>query len=150
MHLFDIFTGTKRPKAGTPVKPHATLRATLVALNRDTAPWHIRAAAPDDQCDLVAEWRIVDAKWYEIFAKASLTRSFQIFLKFDDAKSEVRAVDREWSVEWTSGVPKLHAVAKAFRGQKEEKAKPKVKRKVVEKPKPAAKQRCIYRNFFRR
>lgn len=120
MGLFDVFTGTKRPKTGTPVKPQAALRETLLALNRDTAPWHIREAAPDDNCDLVVEWRIVDAKWNEIFAKAGIKRVFKIYLKFDAAKNEVRAVDREWSVEWRAGVPSLRVVAEAFRGQKAE------------------------------
>ncbi len=120
MGLFDIFTGTKRPKAGTPVKPQAALAETLLALNRDTAPWHIRKTAPDDKCDLVVEWRIVDAKWYEVFAKAGLKRAFKILLKFDAAKNEVRAVDQEWSVEWNAGVPALQIAAAAFRGQKTE------------------------------
>ncbi len=120
MGLFDALTGTKKPKAGTPVKPLAELRGDLLALNRDSAPWHIRAAAPEEKCDLVVEWRIVDAKWYEIFAKAGLKSVFKIFLKFDDAKKEVRGVDQEWTVEWRAGVPSLSVVATAFRGQKAE------------------------------
>ena len=120
MGLFDALTGTKKPKSGTPVKPQAELRANLLALNRDTAPWHIREAKPEDKCDLVVEWRIVDAKWYEIFAKAGLKSAFKIFLKFDDAKKEVRGVDQEWTVEWRAGVPSLSIAASAFRGQKAE------------------------------
>jgi hypothetical protein len=120
MGLFDMFTGTKAPKAGTPVKPQAELRTALLALNRDTAPWHIREATPDEKCDLTVEWRIVDAKWYEIFAKAGLKSAFKIFLKFDEAKKEVRGVDQEWTVEWRAGVPALHIAATAFRGQKQE------------------------------
>ncbi|MBV9419326.1 MAG: hypothetical protein JO348_06100 [Alphaproteobacteria bacterium] len=120
MGLFDALTGTKKPKSGTPVKPLAEVRAGLLALNRDTAPWHIREATPEEKCDLVVEWRIVDAKWYEIFAKAGLKSVFKIFLKFDDAKKEVRAVDQEWTVEWRAGIPSLSLSAEAFRGQKAE------------------------------
>lgn len=120
MGLFDALTGTKRPKTGTAVKPQADLKAALLALNRETAPWHIHEAAPEDKCDLVVEWRIVDAKWYEIFAKAGLNRTFKIFLKFDEGNKEVRAVDQEWSVSWSAGIPKLSVVAEAFRGQKVE------------------------------
>jgi len=83
-------------------------------------PWHIREATPDDKCDLVVEWRIVDAKWYEIFAKAGLKSAFKIFLKFDEAKKEVRGVDQEWTVEWRAGVPAMSISATAFRGQKAE------------------------------
>jgi hypothetical protein len=120
MGMFDVFTGTKRPEAGTPVKPQAELRAALLALNRDSSPWHIREAAPAEKCDLVVEWRIVDAKWYEIFAKAGLKSVFKIFLKFDATQNEVRALDQEWSVEWRAGVPSLSVAAQAFRGQKAE------------------------------
>jgi hypothetical protein len=120
MGLFDVFTGTKRPKAGTPVKPQSELRTALLAVNRDTAPWHVRDALPNEKCDLVVEWRIVDAKWYEIFGKAGLKSVFKILLKFDGATNEVRAVDQEWSVEWHLGVPSLSVAAEAFRGQKTE------------------------------
>ncbi len=120
MGIFDALTGTKKPKAGTPVKTQAELRAALLALNRDSAPWHIRDATPEEKCDLTDEWRIVDAKWYEIFAKAGLKSVFKIFLKFDDAKKEVRSVDQEWTIEWRAGVPSLSIAASAFRGQKSE------------------------------
>ena len=120
MGLFDALTGTKKPKAGTPVKPLAEVKAAILAVNRDTAPFLVREAKPEEKCDLVVEWRIVDAKWYEIFAKAGLKSVFKIFLKFDDAKKEVRAVDQEWTVEWSAGVPSLSVVASAFRGQKQE------------------------------
>ena len=120
MGLFDALTGTKKPKSGTPVKPQAEVKAAILAVNRDTAPFQIREATPEDKCDLVVEWRIVDAKWYEIFAKAGLKSVFKIFLKLDASKSEVRAVDQEWTVEWRAGVPALSIAASAFRGQKAE------------------------------
>jgi len=75
-----------------------------------------RALAPD----LVAEWRIVDANWYEIFAKAGLEKAFKVLMRFDAATHELRAVDQEWSVEWRAGVPKLSLSASGFRGQKTE------------------------------
>jgi len=118
--IFDAFTGTKKPSAGTPVKSQAELRAALLALNRASAPWQIREATAEEKCDLTDEWRIVDAKWYEIFAKAGLKSVFKIFLKFDDAKKEVRGVDQEWTVEWRAGVPSLSLAGTAFRGQKAE------------------------------
>lgn len=120
MGLFDALTGTKKPKSGTPVKPLAEVKAALLAVNRDTAPFQVRDATAEEKCDLVVEWRIVDAKWYEIFAKAGLKSVFKIFLKFDDVKKEVRAVDQEWTVEWRAGIPALNIAASAFRGQKAE------------------------------
>ena len=116
MGIFDSLSSTKRPPAGTPVLAKAQLTARLMGLNRPTAPYRVLEGA-DEGVDLVAEWRIVDAQWYEIFAKAGLSKVFRIYLKFDEASHEVRAMDREYSVTWTAGVPKLSIVASAFRGQ---------------------------------
>jgi hypothetical protein len=119
MGLFDFLTGSKAPPTGVPRKGEGELREALLALNREGSPWHVRDGAPEG-CDLVAEWKIVDARWYEIFAKASLTKVFKVLMKFDEAKGEVRAVDQEWTVEWRAGVPSLSLSAEAFRGQKVE------------------------------
>jgi hypothetical protein len=119
MGLFDFITGSKSPAAGIAKQPAATLRTALLALNRESAPWHVRDGAPEG-VDLVAEWKIVDARWYEIFAKASLTKVFKVLMKLDETKGEVRAVDQEWTVEWRAGVPALSLSAEAFRGQKVE------------------------------
>lgn len=119
MKLFDWLTGTKRPAAGVSAKTSAEVRTDLLAVNRPSAPFVVRDGAPEN-VDLVAEWRIVDARWYEIFAKAGLTKVFKILIKLDEQASEVRAVDQEWSVEWRAGVPILSLAAKAFRGQTRE------------------------------
>lgn len=119
MGLLDWLTGTKRPAAGVAAKPAAEVRAALLAIARPSAPFVVRDGAAE-QVDLVAEWRIVDAAWTEIFAKAGLTKVFKVLMRFDAATHEVRAVDQEWSVEWRAGVPTLALAAAAFRGQKAE------------------------------
>jgi hypothetical protein len=119
MGLFDFLKGKKPPAPGTVKKPATELRAALLALNRQGAPFAIRDGGPEG-CDLLAEWKIVDARWYEIFAKAGLTKVAQILLKFDDAAGEVRSVDRNWTVAWSAGVPTLSLSAEGFRGQKTE------------------------------
>ena len=63
------------------------------------------------------EWKIVDAEWYEIFAKAGLERVFTIALRFDPARHEVRAQDRESQVSWEAGVPTLARSTRATPGQ---------------------------------
>jgi hypothetical protein len=119
MTLLDWLTGTKRPAAGVPPRTAAEVRTALLAVNRPTAPFIVRDGAPES-VDLVAEWRIVDAKWYVIFAKAGLKRVFKILIKLDAQAREVRALDQEWSVEWRAGVPTLSLAAEAFRGQRKE------------------------------
>src|SRR5512143_1910446 len=109
----------KKPDKNVPALPVEEVKQRLMALNRESAPYRILDGAPE-KVDLIAEWKIVDAQWYEIFAKAKLTKVFRIYLKFDPARREVRAMDREYSVQWRAGVPALGAAASTFRGQKVE------------------------------
>lgn len=113
---FDFLTGTKKPAAGTPVLPAIGVRERLLGLNRPTAPWQILDGAAE-KVDLIAEWRIVDAQWYEIFAKAGLKKVFRIYMKLDEASQELRAMDREYSVEWKAGIPNLSLAVSSFKGQ---------------------------------
>jgi len=119
MGFLDFLTSTRKPAAGVPVLPADQVKQKLLALNRPTAPWKIVDGAADG-VDVVAEWKVVDAQWYEIFAKAGLKKSFRILMKLDPEKHEVRAQDREYEVSWSAGVPKLSIAASAFRGQKQE------------------------------
>lgn len=117
MGLFDFFTGTKRPEDHLAPRSVDDVRNAILAVNRPTAPFVIRDGA-DDGVDLIAEWRIVDARWYEIFAKAGLTKTFRILMRLDAEAHEVRAVDQEWEVRWRAGTPELSLAASGFRGQK--------------------------------
>jgi len=80
MGLFDSLSSTKRPPAGTPILSEDEVRSRLNALNRESAPYKIIDGA-NEKVDLIAEWKIVDAIWYEIFAKAGLSKLFRIYLK---------------------------------------------------------------------
>ena len=106
----------KKPAIASTVLTVEELRTRLLALNRPTAPYQIRDGTPEGM-DLVAEWKIVDAQWYEIFAKAKLTKVFRIYMKFDPAKHELRAQDHEYTVAWQAGVPSLSLAASSFKGQ---------------------------------
>jgi hypothetical protein len=119
MGLLDFLTSTKRPSSDTPVLSPQEVRAKLLGLNRPTAPYQL-VDGKADNVDVIAEWRIVDAKWYEIFAKAGLKKVFRIKLKLDPAAHEVRAMDSEYTVEWKAGVPQLSMAVSGFKGQKQE------------------------------
>jgi hypothetical protein len=118
MKLSDFFTSTRRPDAGTPIRTAEEVRMAILGVNRPTAPFSIRDGQAEG-VDLIAEWKIVDAQWYEIFGRAGLEKVFKIFMKLDTAKHQVRAVDREYAVEWRAGVPTLSLAAEFFRGQKQ-------------------------------
>ncbi|MEX2535209.1 MAG: hypothetical protein WD273_06360 [Trueperaceae bacterium] len=118
MGLLDFLTSTRRPAANAPSLSAEELYERLVRLNRHTAPFRIIDGSPE-HVDLIAEWKIVDAQWHELFAKAGLSKVFRIFLKLDDIKREVRGVDREYAVAWRAGVPQLSVAVSSFRGQKQ-------------------------------
>lgn len=116
MGLLDFLTGTKHPAAGTPACSADELRTRLLDLNRETSPWRV-VDGTGSGVDLIAEWKIVDAQWYEIFAKAGLKRAFTILLRLDAEQREVRALDQEMRVEWEAGVPTLTLLNQRTWGQ---------------------------------
>jgi hypothetical protein len=103
MKLVDFFTSTRRPEAGTPVRSREEVLDALMGLNRPTAPYQL-VDGQAEGVDTIAEWKIVDAQWYEL----------------DPTRHEVRAMDREYTVEWRVGVPTLSLSVQAFKGQKQE------------------------------
>jgi hypothetical protein len=119
MGLLDFLKGIKKPDPSTPVLPKDNVKQNILAINRDTAPFQIRSGE-DEGVDLIAEWKIVDAKWMEIFAKAGIKEVFKILIVLDDAQKEARMVDKAYGVAWRAGVASLTASASAFRGQKME------------------------------
>ena len=114
MGIFNLFG--KKPEKNTPVLPPAQVIDSILKLNREGCPFQI-VDGKSEGADLIAEWKIVDARWYEIFAKAGLTKVFRIYLKLDPSRYEVRAKDQEYSVEWRAGVPGLSLAASSFQGQ---------------------------------
>jgi hypothetical protein len=81
-----------------PIAQH-DLRDKLIGLSLPGAPWHVRDGAPEG-VDLIAEFRVDDPLWLEVFRSAGSIRTFKTFMRFDSEKREVRAQDRE--IQWTS------------------------------------------------
>ena len=111
-----LFGFGKKPDKNSIILSEEEVRQRLLALNRETAPYQI-VESSSENVDLMAEWKVVDAQWYEIFAKANLTKVFRIYLKFDEAKHQVRAKDEEYTVQWKAGIPSLSASVSKFQGQ---------------------------------
>jgi hypothetical protein len=106
----------KKPSSNVPALSVDEVRTRLLGLNRPTAPYQILDGKAEG-VDLIAEWKIVDAQWYEVFAKANLTKVFRIYMKLDPTKAEVRAQDHEYTCEWRAGVPSLSLSVSSFKGQ---------------------------------
>lgn len=60
--------------------PPEELKRKLLALGNDQVPFSIAPGGGGKEGDLIVERKIVDAKWLEIFAKASLEKSHKIYL----------------------------------------------------------------------
>lgn len=116
MKLWDKLTSTRRPDEGTVALSASDVKTRILALNRDSAPFQILDGS-DEGVDLIAEWKIVDARWYEIFAKASLEKVFRVRMKFDEAEHELRAKDEEYEVSWRAGIPTLSLSKSKTMGQ---------------------------------
>ena len=114
MGLFDRLKGVKRPEEGTPALDRAEVERRLLALSTDQVPFTVQ---PGVESDLDVEWRIVDAQWYEIFAKAGLEKSHKLLLVLDESEHEVRVLEQAWEVSWRAGTPELRLSAEKFQGR---------------------------------
>lgn len=109
--------GVRPPADGVAPVPPEELRHRLLALNHPDVPFTLAAGDGGKEGDVVAEWKIVDASWFEIFAKAGLKETHKVYLTFDLGAGAVRVLEESWSVEWRAGVPVMSVSAEAFRGR---------------------------------
>ncbi len=114
MGLLDRMKGVKRPEEGTPALDRSEVERRMLALSTDQVPFTVQ---PGAESDLEVEWRIVDAQWYEIFAKAGLEKSHKLLLGFDEAEHEVKVLEQAWEVSWRAGAPELRLSAEKFQGR---------------------------------
>jgi hypothetical protein len=114
MGILDKLRGIERPESGVVPVHRAALEARLLGMAHEQIPFTVRRGS---ESDLEAEWKIVDATWYEIFAKAGLKKSHRIYLRLDETKREVRALEESWEVSWEAGVPRLSLSAEKFQGR---------------------------------
>ena len=114
MGFFDFLTGVKRPEPGVAPIGRDELAKKIGALSGDKTPFTVKSS---DETDLVVEQNIVNAKWYEIFAKAGLKKTYRILLLLDDSAKEVRVLEEMGELSWKAGVPTASFSAEFFRGR---------------------------------
>ena len=117
MGLFSKLKGIKEPKEGVAPVAAADLKQKLLGLNNEQVPFAVTQGPGGKEGDVVAEWKIVDAQWLEIFAKASIEKAHRIYVTLDEKSNEARILEESWEVEWRAGVPQLSLSAEAFRGR---------------------------------
>ncbi|MFF0216616.1 hypothetical protein [Streptomyces vinaceus] len=114
---WDKLTGTAHPERGAAPLPVGRVREALLAVGGQDKPYLVRNGRPDENADLVAEWRILEPAWHTFFVKYQLERSLKVKMRLDTAKQEVRALDEQLEISWVGGTPRLAASAQQSRGQ---------------------------------
>jgi hypothetical protein len=78
-----------------------TLKQEIESINQYDAPVMVKRKGDK----LIVTWRYVDAKWWEIMAKAGLKKMYELHIKFDDKHKVAKLIDFQKSVSWRVGAP---------------------------------------------
>ena len=90
------------------------LKKRLLDLNHQNRPWEI---VEGDESDLVARWKLADAKWWEIMARAGLKLAYRGLMLLDDEKKQVRYFEEMQEITWTVGLkPNVVEFKKSYFG----------------------------------
>src|SRR3989338_5840830 len=116
MGSFQYLGGKK--KSSSAIGKEA-LKEKILALNSSELPYQI---TPAKESDFFLEWKIVDAKWYGIFSKEKVSKTYRAFIFLDDARKAVRYYEELGSVEWHIGTdglwnPSIRYSAEAWKGR---------------------------------
>jgi hypothetical protein len=96
---------------GEPI-PAEELRALIKGINEFDVPVMVQ----EKQNRLVVTWRYVDAKWWEILARAGLEKVYELHIKLDEAKKQATLIDVLKSVSWRAGPSEVRLHGGFFRG----------------------------------
>ena len=114
MGFMDSLKGIIRAKPGVSSLSKEELLAKLLDLTRKDLPFKVEKGG---DVDLLAQWKIVDASWYEIFAKANLEKVHKIWLSLDEKERTVKVVEESYNISWRAGVPELSLEMQKFQGR---------------------------------
>jgi hypothetical protein len=110
--LFENLGGRKASN------PNALSRAELVkrllALNQPGLPWTLAIA---QDTDLALDWKIADAQWYGMLAKAGINKTYHASILVDEKRKAVRYFEIMATVEWSAGGPRLSWEREFLRGR---------------------------------
>lgn len=72
----------------------------LLSLNDPKLPWQIRRG---ERSDIIAEWKVVDEKWIDLFAANKLSIVHELRIRLGD-NGVVHCQDMEKTISWRAGV----------------------------------------------
>jgi hypothetical protein len=96
---------------GEPI-PKEELRTMIKEINRFNVPVTVQERGNT----IVVTWRYIDAKWWEILARAGLKKIYELHIKFNEAKKEATLIDVHKSVSWRAGPSQVRVYGGFFRG----------------------------------
>jgi hypothetical protein len=101
LHALGYFQylGGKR-KSNSGAVPKQELIDKIMMLNDPSRPYHIIKGV---DTDLIAGWKIADAKWYGVLNKNGLKQTYTARLLFDESKHAVRCYEELRKISWTAG-----------------------------------------------
>lgn len=80
------------------------LRTKVMNLNSLDLSFEIK---PGQETDFILEWKIADAKWYGIFSKERLKKTYRAFILLDESRKSARYYEEMGEVEWHAGTDGL-------------------------------------------
>jgi len=99
------------PGEGEPVSGDE-LRARILEINEFDAPVIVQQR----KGKLIVTWRYIDARWWELLAKAGMTRIYELHIRFREDRREVMLIDVNKSVSWGAGPTGVRVSGGFFRG----------------------------------
>lgn len=94
------YLGGKKRSSIPPVKKE-TLIGRLLNLNDLAKPFSI---VEGKSTDLIAEWKLADAAWYEAFSEGRIGQAYRAYLLLDEPRHTVRCYEEVGSVKWVMSV----------------------------------------------
>jgi hypothetical protein len=114
MGLMDSLKGIVKAKEGVTPLSKQVLLEELLQINHEQLPFSVRAG---EDTDLVAEWKIVDASWYEVFASAKMEKNHKILINLDESEQTARVLEESYSIQWRAGIPSISMKVEKFQGR---------------------------------
>jgi hypothetical protein len=113
------YLGGKKRATFSPISKEE-LKEKLIALNSSELPYEIKR---DSETDLMVEWKIVDAKWFAVFARERLQKTYRAFIILDERRRTARYYEEMGTVQWLVGTqgllspPKIGYQNQFFKGR---------------------------------
>ena len=95
-----------RKKSDKPALNKEELKLKILKLNSPELPYGV---SPAKETDFLLEWKIADAKWYGIFSKERVAKTYHAFILLDDNRKTARYYEELGSVEWHIGTDGISA-----------------------------------------